>query len=268
MTAAKFSMAGLADTGQWRLILAISESGIHALLKNTLFEEEPPVILLKKEWVVPSSELLSAIEDAVYETPRIFDDFATHIVIESAKSLWIPTEYTEEEEFNEDYFTCVFPSKSVDIFADFGENETCVYTLCPGLSSFLKRTLPGCKISSHLSVLKEHIEKKKPDTELFIIKDKYNTNIFTFRKGKFLSGTCYDCLSIEETALKALMTLKTYGIGAQEARCNLVCKNEDFNKFKEMLRDLIPHIKLMDLPPLVRDEGIVLSAAIVAGETF
>lgn len=264
--------ASVSDTGQWRLIVDISDRGMSAVLKNTESDYVPPVLVMKAEWSPDSANLLEWIESAVYDHPRLLDDFATHIIITTPSALWIPAELTDDEEFDEKLFTVVYPSKTEDINADFGGDEVCLYTLTPGLNSFLQRTMPGCKITSHLSVLKKEFEKLvkgetfAEDTGLFInIRDGY-ADIFAFSNGDFICGASHPWLAMEDIAYKTLLMCRAYDLPFRETNTVIVPGKLNPDELKSFFSRFFKEVSVTSMPALSSQHGVPVAEAIAAGQ--
>lgn len=143
--------ADFADTGQWRLIIKIFKDGMTAHLENTIRPEIEPQLMFSGNWNPAEEKLRENIENAVYDHPRLLDDFATKIIIYDPNTLFIPTELVEEEEGAEEkYHTTVFPCEASDVMIDTDKDLTATYSMAPGVKSFLYRTFPGCRIHSNL----------------------------------------------------------------------------------------------------------------------
>lgn len=263
------------DTGMWRLVLSVSDDGIIALLRNiTVPASEGTHILFRKEWECKNEELLSNIEGAVYDNPRILEDFATHIVVTTAKALWIPSELVDEDEVDDKYFNCVFPCDIEDISLDIGENESCAYTLTPGLNSFLRRTLPGCKVTSHLSIIKSEFEKAKSrsdyeekENRIYVNIRKDHADIFAFSSGRFLCGAVHEWKEITDIVYKTLLISDAYGLDPKETAVKLFCPGriQKFD-FKKAFDDFFPDLYLMEMPDLMENENVPFASALVATE--
>lgn len=248
--------ANLADTGRWKLYLEVSADGMCALLKN-IEGEEKPIVLTKKEWEAKESEILANIENTVYDNPRILDDFATTIVITTDKALWIPTELTDDDEYDENLFTCVYPAERGDIFSDFGEDKVCLYTLAPGLNAFFQRTLPGCKITSHLSVLSRHFgdreaqkisarpeEPAKPTIYVNIRKN--YADIFAYYKGEMLCGAAHQWREWSDIAYKIFLIADTYRLNHSETTIEILAKEHHFESLYDALSEFFSEVKIND----------------------
>lgn len=247
-------VASLADTGQWLLVVEISYTSISAVLKNVDYNDTPTVTLFNKEWDSVENELLPNIETAVYDNPRILEDFATHVIINSEKVLWIPAEITEDEEFDPSLFTCVYPSEEEDIFADFGDEEVCLYSMVPGLKSFIGRTLPGSRVSSHISVLKSSFEKKERElgeneTErkaIYINIHQHSADILSFSGGKMLSGAIHCWRDLSDLVYKVLLVAHAYGIKPNETEILLKCPDSSISSITDALEEFFPRIGIIE----------------------
>lgn len=157
--------ADFADTGQWRLILAIRPTGICAHLENTLHAGIEPQILFDSGWDADENSLLKNVENAVYDHPRVLEDFSARIVIYDRKVLFIPTEIAEETEgYEETCFTDVYKCEASDVMTETDGDITAVFSPAPGLKAFLNRTFPGarigCNLMSFLSRVREGVGKR------------------------------------------------------------------------------------------------------------
>lgn len=273
------NMVALADTGQWRMIVTVSFSGISAILRNVMYPGVNPVPLFRKDWVADESNILDFVEAAVYDNPRLLDDFSTQILIYTAKSLWIPAELTEDEEYDEKFFTSVYPSRPEDIFADFGDKEVCLYTLAPGLNSFFQRTLPGCKIASHISILKREFQKSElsfshdfsnvvPFETIYINCRREDADFFAFQNGNFLSGVTHRWKSFSDLVYWALLLCKVYDLDPEEMRIVLLGDSSITAGIGTAFSSFFLNVQEIRLPLISENYNLPLAAAIAAGDNI
>lgn len=278
-------MASLADTGQWRMVVEISDRGMTALLKNVDYKETPTVTLFSRLWDEEScSDLLSALETAVYDNPRMLEDFATQVVVTTPAALWIPEEYTDDEDFDESLFTDIYKADRADISADFSGGEVCLYTFLPGLNSFLNRTLPGCRIVSHHSVLKSFFENSErsasesgPETDtssrtLYVnirearggTRTMSDVDIYLFEEGHLLCGATHEWKTPSDLCYWTLLATHAYGFVPDECRL-ILASDADDRKVAGSLAEYFP-----DMRRLVREGNSCsvcsLAAGIAAGD--
>lgn len=267
------------DTGQWKLIISISSASISAVLIHTTDPEAEPVMLLYRRKEDKKENLLHFIENAIYDTPRILEDFSTHILVSTPKALWIPAEYTEDEEFDPDLYTCVYPAEQEDIFSDFDERETCLYSLTPGLNPFLQRTIPGCRISSHLSILKSCFsEAEAYKTPTMDDKDGIKTvyaciregmaDIFAFQDGIFLCGAVHEWKENSDIAYSIMLIADTYGFLNREADLILYGNESEAERLESLLAEYFKSISYRTSPSLSPEWHLPMEMAIAAGLSF
>lgn len=147
----QLTVADYADTGQWRLIVRIYPSGMTALLENTLHDDVEPQQLFATQWEVGRDNLLHHIENAVYDNPRVLDDFSAKIVLFDRRTLFIPTAYLEEHEgAEEEIYTALYTADPADVIVETDKDLTALSSFAPGLKGFLNRTFPGARVSANL----------------------------------------------------------------------------------------------------------------------
>lgn len=272
----RFDILSFTDTGQWRLIVSLSADKISAVLKNIVDPSIPPTLFFRKEYSGASGNLLREIETAIYDNPRMLEDFATHIVITTPYALWVPSEFTDEDEFDPNLFACVYNAQAEDIFSDLGEEEVCLYSLTTGLKSFLGRTLPGCKVSSHLSILKQVFaenesskvqENPQSNSKSIYVNIHGNlADIFAFSDGEFLCGASHEWVALSDIAYKVLLIAKTYYLNPEETDLTLVSDEDAADGMHLLLIDLFRNMNFIPLPEVSTRLEIPLTSAVIAGE--
>lgn len=140
-----------ADTGQWRLVIKIKKGGLSAFLENTLHPEIELQQMCDVEWEADEKTLCKNIEEAVYENPRLLDDFATKVIIYDRRTLFIPTELAEASAGEEEeLYRKVYEAETADIMTDTYKGLTAAWSPGPGVKSFLSRTFPGARVTCNL----------------------------------------------------------------------------------------------------------------------
>lgn len=145
------TVADFADTGQWRLIVNIYTTGMSAFLENTLHSDVEPQQLFSVRWEKDPDSLLDHIENAVYDNPRLLDDFSARVVLFDRRTLFIPTRVAEENEGSEEeIYKSVYGGEEADVICETDGDLTAASSMTPGLKGFLYRTFPGARISTNL----------------------------------------------------------------------------------------------------------------------
>ncbi len=251
---------GFNDLGVWRLLLYISEKGMSAFLKNT---EEPtvaPHTLFEKTWKKTDDSLLHQIETTVYDNPSLLDDYSTEVIIETSKTLQIPNKILDENDgIEEELFKKVYSVEEDDIFTDDNGDETCVYSLAGGLPAFIRRTLPGAKVTSHLSRLICHLRNRKSENNRIYCDIRTGVmDIIAFNGSQLLSASMHGWDSFEDISYQILLLIKAYEISMKKVDIYLSGISEIKNNVASQLREFIENVSFL---PLSSIEGVNLPVA-------
>lgn len=208
----KLTAADFADTGQWRLLLKIGCTGLEAFLENTLHSEIEPQPLCDVKWSLNKDALKQNIEDAVYNNPRLLDDFATRIILYDPRTLFIPTVKAEEMAGAEEYlYKKVYAAEEQDIMTDCDRDITAVWSLAPGVKGFLMRTFPGARISCNLMEKVRQKRKGNPGVTLFAEARKGEVDVILLENGNLLSASTHEWHHSDDIAFLAMNLLEVYG---------------------------------------------------------
>lgn len=161
--------AGFADTGQWRLLISVSDTGLGAVLRHVSDSARPAVKLFDERWTpLEGRELLDRLESCIYEHPSVLDDYATEIVVEPLVVTWVPSEILDRGDFTEEHiFHEVF--NETEVMADKVGDATALYLLTEGFDGFISRTIPGARIRTDQGVLVERLRPSDGSDDEFVI---------------------------------------------------------------------------------------------------
>lgn len=181
----KYSAAELADTGRWHLVVRIGNNGAEAWL-NYIADTSRPNRLFAIEFD-DSETPIEQLERAVYDNPRVLDDFSTDVIIDTDRVMWVPRSADDPEETRLMADT-LWPALATDVLTDRVDSEVCHFVLTPGLATCMQRTFPGARVVCGLSVLRRFVAKRHSEgTALFIdFSDKGMIHILATRSGKLL----------------------------------------------------------------------------------
>ncbi len=155
------TVADYADTGQWRLIVNIHPTGMRAMLENTIHADVEPQQLFSTRWEADPDTLLHNIENAVYDHPRVLDDFSARIVLFDRRTLFIPTKIAEETDgAEEEIYTSLYQAEAADVISETDGDISAASSLAPGLKGFLNRTFPGARVSTNLMMQVSRLRKE------------------------------------------------------------------------------------------------------------
>lgn len=159
----------LADTGEWHLIVYISRRSLQAWLRPRANNTLPGVELFRTEWDDSDENPLREIENAVYDHPRILEDYSTDIIVETPRTLWIPRQTAQNTADAERIFTSVWPGTEEEMCMGETGDLVCMYYLAEGLQGFLRRTFPGTRTSCHQEYLvSQYMSMPGDEAKIFV----------------------------------------------------------------------------------------------------
>lgn len=245
------SPADFADTGQWKLIIYVSRSGMSAYLKHLSDAEKPIVSLFDVSWKeTEGHELLSKIENVIYDHPGVLDDYATEIVVESMQTTFAPTAILEDVEDSEyDIYQTLYPGMGEDVTPDSCEDFTALFSLAPGLEDFIMRTIPGARMRSHLAILAARFRRQTSDApRIYLDLRNGEVDILAFRDSNLLSASSQPWGAIGDIAYRVFNLLNVYSINPEEAKICVSGNVEVKSELMTLLRKHCGYVSSTNLP--------------------
>ncbi len=259
----RLSAADLADTGRWRLIIYISQKGISAYLMSVADTEIPAGKLFDIIWEADRATLLQNIENAVYDNPRVLDDYSADIIIDTDRIIWTrPAEdYTEAEDAFADLYHCDIS----DIFTHESDSLTALFTIAPGLKGFLDRTFPGTRISSHLSLLAAAC-RNIAGNETTLIADLTDSkaDMLLYSGSKLLCGVSHTVFSPVDAAYIIFSMAEVYEINPSSVRVMCNCDDAAMAALAECVEPAVASLDRFPVPEIKTDSPMPLAAAFCA----
>ena len=251
------------DTVDWRLVIYMSPTGMSAYLKNIENPLEPVVTVFEENWQEDERDLLRRIETAVYDHPQLLDDFSTDIIICSPRSLWIPDEFAGDYEEMAKLYNIVYKAEEEDIFSDSFEGMTCLFTLAPGLQAFLRRTLSGARISSHLGVLvKRFMSRGGEMPRVYADVRDGKVDFVVLDDRKLLLASTQEWRDINDIAYHIFNIMDVYGLNPQNTQVSLSGLRDVKQGLVKLLREQISYVMLTMMPSAVQKSDMPITAAI------
>lgn len=204
--------ADYADTGQWRLVVRISEGGITAEIENTLHKDIEPQLLFSTEWEPDDGNLLKNIENAVYDHPRVLEDFAANIIVYDSKTLFMPTKIMEETEGAEEHvYTSIYDADPAEVMVDVDADLTAAHCLTRGIKGFLNRTFPGAKLESNLMNKVRTLRKNNEGVRMYVESRGTESDFILLDGHNLLSASTHPISCASDAVYHALNIIDVYG---------------------------------------------------------
>ena len=229
----ELTAADFADTGQWRLLLKIGATGLKAFLENTIRKEIPPQPLCESNWPFNRDELKKNLEDAVYNNPRLLDDFATRIIIYDPRTLFIPTEIAQESlGKEEELYKKVYTADDSDIMTDTDDDITAVWAPAPGIRSFLMRTFPGARISCNLFEKIKKLRDEKGGYALYLFARSHEADVILMHNRDLISASTQEWSHTDDLAFLTLNLLEIYNVPLNQSKISVKGAGTDSEAWK------------------------------------
>lgn len=215
------TVADYADTGQWRLIVNIHPTGMKAMLENTLHKDVEPQQLFSTKWDAEPDNLLHHIENAVYDNPRVLDDFSARIVLFDRRTLFIPTSVGEENDgAEEEIYTSLYQAEAADVICETDRDITAVSSLAPGLKGFLNRTFPGARVSTNLMMQVSKLRKENKEggkrMEVTVREQEKEADFILLDGGSLISASTHSVNGKEDVIYHTYNVIDSYGFDPGE----------------------------------------------------
>ncbi len=222
------TVADFADTGQWRLIVEIHLSEMKALLENTLHPDVGAQQLFCVKWDADRETLLRHIENAVYDNPRVLDDFSARIILFDRRTLFIPTGVVADSEgAEEEIFTALYPeTEPADIITETDADITAAYTMAPGLKAFLGRTFPGARIVANLMEQVRLGRREGSGPRMIVTQREREADFILLDDDRLISASTHSVSTDDDVVYHAYNIMQVYGY--DPAAVNVV---DDKNRF-------------------------------------
>lgn len=264
-TGAQFGGADITDTGAWKLIILVEETGMQACLRSTEDKTLAPVALFRKQWNHDATPLLEKIESYIYDNPRLLDDYATDIIIQTPRCLHIPLSAIEEEGAETDLFREIYKAEPEDVLTDMNADSACVYTLTAGLPSFLQRTLPGARIRCHLSILEQKFREQTSElTRIYVDIRSGEADIICFNDTELISSATQFWSETADIAYRVMLLLNAYSLKSDEVEVRISGLSDVKSEMAPLLRKMINYVVFTPEPASVSEFGFPLAMALSA----
>lgn len=208
-----FTPADFADTGQWRMIIHIHADGLQAYLENTIHPEAGLQLFCAQSWDSDPAHLKKNIEDTVYSNPRLLDDFATTIILYTQDVLFIPTRIAEADLDSEaNIYNKFYSAEPLDVMSGQVEDITAVWSMGPGIKSFLLRTFPGSRITCNLlEMVKQQLPFSEKTNVCLNTREK-ETDLVVTSNQKLITASTHSFTDKEKTSFLVKNALDLYGL--------------------------------------------------------
>lgn len=255
----------IGDPSDWRLVMVIGADGIEAYLRNVENPMDEVETLFSTEWPAEREGLLERIEGAVYDHPQLLDDFAADIAIKTPRALWAPEVVIDsDDDPGDSIFTTIYAANDEDIMRDYYEDKVCLYTLAPGLQSFLQRTFPGARVRCHQTILVTRLQDRMVDMPRVYIDIRRNwADFVAFDGKKLLMSVTHEWRETEDIRYHLFNLLESYGLDPKGVHISLSGLRDEKTTLLKSLREDVAYVMMTLVPGIATKAGMSLTAALL-----
>ena len=238
----------------WELLLSIDEHRVDYILYT------PTVVgSLMIGHVGRIDDSLQSLEDAVYDTPELLNEYKrVRVVVHSQHFVLLPIDTADE-----DCATLVrsaFPADDGDVAVSAMplNGIKIAYLLPRGMQAFLGRTLNYPQLYHHLCPLCEHFKSMNPGADIsrmFLNLNGESMDMAIYRKGTFLCANSYQFTNAQDAAYFALNAWRSNGLDQLIDELQLMGDRTMRATMTPMLREFVKFVMPAEYPAAAMQLG-------------
>lgn len=223
---------------EWSLTLLVDHDAIYYRLEHDTLEA------VEGHAPIGDGERLKAIENAVYETPVLLDDYrATKVIVATSRFALTPAELPET--LRKNILRTTLSGVAGDVLtSDTSWGVGLVFELPRGLRSFLDRTFIMPPVVPHLQPLIDYLHGQETLTMLACCPDAEHLDLAIQREGTLQLANTYPCPGTDDALFYILQAAKLTGVDALHDRVMLVGDEEACTRLKARLDEYFKHVSL------------------------
>ena len=191
-------------------------------------------------------DTLQALEDAVYDTPELLNEYKrVRVVIHSQHFVLLPIETADDDCAM--LVRSAFPGDDGDVAVNtLSKNGVKVAYLMPrGIQAFLGRTLNYPQLYHHLFPLCEHYKSLSGSDDMsrmFLNLNTESMDMAIYRKGDFLCANSYQFTNANDAAYFALNAWRSHGLDQLTDELQLMGDGAMRAAMTPMLREFVKYV--------------------------
>lgn len=223
--------------------------------------------VLDVKWPDDMDGLLERIENAIYDTPAIMDDFNTFILLHTDKILFFPSGTEEDEAYAA--MKSVFNADVEDVWLLAVGSQILAFTFCRGLKSFLDRTFAGVRVVPSIFPLKEAFSTGgRLEARVYADLSAGCLTLLAYKGSAFVHGSVRRCESAEDAAYFIFLLWQFLDLKQDDAELYVSGPKEWRDKCMTIVRKHLNYVMLNPLGCFNRDGKITHPAILVFKDYF
>lgn len=231
----------------WELLVSIDDKRVSYILYTPTVANS----LVTGE-VSRTDDSLQGLEDAVYDTPALLNDYRqVSVIVYSRHFVLFPEDMADDDclsllqrafpDDNGDAAVCALPANGVKI----------AYMMPAGLQAFMGRTFNYPKLYHHLYPLCEHfmdLNQCSDKSRMFLNLNAESMDLAIYRDAKLQCANTYPYNNPQDAAYFALNAWRAYGLDQLTDELQLTGDSEVRAAMTPVLRDYVKHVMPASFP--------------------
>lgn len=238
----------------WELLVSVDGKQVNYILFTSAVAGS-----LAMGQVAIADDSLQALEDAVYETPELLNEYKrVRVVVHSPHFVLMPEETTDDDcmmllrhafpNDDGDAAVCILPGNGVKI----------AYLMPRGMQAFLGRTFNYPQVVHHLAPLCEYFNQQNHGADLsrmFLHLDAERMDMAIYRLGKLVCANTYTFDNAEDAAYFVLNAWRANGLDQLTDELQLTGDADMRAAITPPLRDYVKYVMPADYPAAAMQLG-------------
>lgn len=246
---------------QWRLALAIDRGRLDYALHHPHVDHS----LMTGSVPLTSKGMLTAVEDAVYDTPLLLSDYHdTRVLVRAPHFVVLPGQVSLGDAAP--LLAVAYPDDDDDEAAVSplpANGVTIAYRLPRGLSAFARRTFASVTLLHHLAPLCEHylgLNAGSTIARMFVNLHGTVMDLVVYRAGTLVCANSYPYRSLSDAAYFALSVWRHYGLDQERDELHLGGDGKARQGLAPLLRRYVKYVMPAIVPAAAMRLGSAASA--------
>ena len=262
-------MTDFSDHKRWKLLLIVGERGLDAAFFDR--EGRQGVPYMSRRWNCDPTQVLGQVEDALYDDPRLLDDYDTSILISPRATLLVPPAMFDPKDTaaNTEALSALDQSEHKDVWHEPLDEAIALYSTAEGLRDFLRRTFLTEDMHHLLRPMTDYFSRKagaEGGWKMWVDLGPGVMDIVAYGNGRLLYANRWHYTGgAEDAAYYLLFIFRTLGLPEDSAELYLSGSQELRRAISPMLRRHISYVSQTLLPSAYASavaEGIPLTAVL------
>ena len=209
----------------WELVVSIDDKQV----KYILFTPTVANSLILGE-VTFVDDTLQALEDAIYDTPVLLNEYKrVRVIVHSRHFVFLPGETTDEDAMS--LVRLAFPDQDVDaaVCAIPHHGVKIAYLMPKGMQAFLGRTFTYPLVCHHLMPLCGYFMEQNRGSDIsrmFVNLQDDKMDVAIYRSGELVCANTYPFINTQEATYFALNAWRTHGLDQLTDELQLMGDND------------------------------------------